>query len=427
MVCLALVFFCAGPAAAAVPHSGLTQCYDDTKQLGECPKPGEPFYGQDGNYAHLRPPKYVKLDAQGNALPDTATLEDGWVAVRDEVTGLVWQLRTDDTTDYRVWPYVWCDPDPATNDGSEEGCVGGTAQFLDDLNTEAYGGHTDWRLPSTEELVSLLDYSRTGPALNRDFFPYTLGYYFWTKETKAADPDSAWQVGFATGEVAAYAKNSFNVYARAVRGPEMVHDFVDNGDGTISDRALGLMWTAAPMYDSKGYTWQQALKTAETATVAGYDDWRLPSIKEWASLIDRGRSNPALPGVFQDTIWYTFWTATTYVDDPDVDDPDDQYGPGAYAWIVNTSKGDFSFSLKVPPPTKLVTALRLVRDIPQPVLAGDVDGSGAVELADAVILLDILAGIPVPDGVTVHARAAVDGSGRLGSADIVYILRQLAQ
>ncbi len=55
------------------------------------------------------------------------------------------------------------------------------------------------------------------------------------------------------------------------------------------------------------------------------------------------------------------------------------------------------------------------------------DGSGAVELADAVILLDILAGIPVPDGVTVHARAAVDGSGRLGSADIVYILRQLAQ
>jgi len=422
-----------GPAVGAgIPNSGQTQCYDDTKQLDRCPAPGEPFYGQDGNYALLRPPKYVKLDAQGNELPDTATVNDGWVAVRDEVTGLVWQVRwpssgfPDDLFD-TGHVYTWCRKDSTgatagtcrdTNFG-----IGDTAAFLAALNDTTgaytdftdmplpYAGHTDWRLPTVAELVSLVDYGRsTGPAIDLSVFPNAASAFFWTSEPKEAG--TVWTVGFSKGLVLAQVTGANLIQARAVRGAGVLHDFVDNGDGTITDRATGLMWTAAPIQSpTGGYTWRQALAVAEEATVAGYDDWRLPSIKEWAFLIDRSRGTPTLPAVFVDTMWLTFWTATTYAPE------------AAKAWYVNTANG----LLAPQPKDQVVASLRLVRDIPLPVAPGDVDGSGgAPDLRDAVILLGILAGLPVPDGVTIHSQAAVDGSGRLGPADLVYILRRLA-
>ncbi len=66
-----------------IPDSGQTKCYNDTAEI-PCPAPGEDFYGQDANYT-INPFSYTKLDASGNALPDSAT---SWVMVRDNVTGL---------------------------------------------------------------------------------------------------------------------------------------------------------------------------------------------------------------------------------------------------------------------------------------------------------------------------------------------------
>lgn len=50
-----------------MPGSGQSKCYNDTEEI-PCPAPGEPFYGQDGNYAASHPRSYTKLDAAGNAL-----------------------------------------------------------------------------------------------------------------------------------------------------------------------------------------------------------------------------------------------------------------------------------------------------------------------------------------------------------------------
>ncbi len=69
--------------------------------------------------------------------------------------------------------------------------------------------------------------------------------------------------------------------------------FTDNGDGTISDNVTGLMWQKSADMDGDGdidtadkLTYDQTLAGAATMSLAGYDDWRLPTIKELYSLID---------------------------------------------------------------------------------------------------------------------------------------------
>ena len=72
-----------------VPDTGQTKCYNKTDVI-TCPSPGQPFYGQDANYT-INPMSYTKLDGSGNALPDSAP---SWVMVRDNVTGLIWEMKT---------------------------------------------------------------------------------------------------------------------------------------------------------------------------------------------------------------------------------------------------------------------------------------------------------------------------------------------
>jgi hypothetical protein len=69
-------------------------------------------------------------------------------------------------------------------------------------------------------------------------------------------------------------------------------NYVDNGDGTVTDMVTGLMWSQSSDMDGDGdidaadkKTYSQALAGAENFDLAGYDDWRLPTIKEQYSLI----------------------------------------------------------------------------------------------------------------------------------------------
>jgi len=58
--------------------------------------------------------------------------------------------------------------------------------------------------------------------------------------------------------------------------------YQDNGDGTVTDLNTGLIWQKTPPI--KRYTWDEAAAYAENLKLAGYDDWRMPTIKELYSL-----------------------------------------------------------------------------------------------------------------------------------------------
>jgi hypothetical protein len=66
------------------------------------------------------------------------------------------------------------------------------------------------------------------------------------------------------------------------------NDFVNNGDGTITDRATGLMWQKNG--SSRAKSWDRGkiyLIQLNKDRFAGYSDWRLPTIEELASLVER--------------------------------------------------------------------------------------------------------------------------------------------
>ena len=83
--------------------------------------------------------------------------------------------------------------------------------------------------------------------------------------------------------------------------------YQDNGDGTITDLVTGLMWTQSPDIDGDGdidaddkLTYRKARKTADKIKAGGYEDWRLPSIKELYSLILFSGNDPQPNDVSKD-------------------------------------------------------------------------------------------------------------------------------
>ncbi len=58
--------------------------------------------------------------------------------------------------------------------------------------------------------------------------------------------------------------------------------FKVNGNGTVSDLGTGLMWQQIP--PAEGTTWQQAKEYCENLELGGFDDWRLPTLKELFSI-----------------------------------------------------------------------------------------------------------------------------------------------
>ena len=74
--------------------------------------------------------------------------------------------------------------------------------------------------------------------------------------------------------------------------------FVDNADGTVTDKLTGLIWSKDANPSSTARTWQEALdyvKTLNTTKYMGYSDWRLPNKNELRSLLDLSSLTPILP------------------------------------------------------------------------------------------------------------------------------------
>lgn len=152
---------------------------------------------------------FTKLDAEGKPLPAGAK---SWACVRDNVTGLVWEVKTADG-DLRDGHnhYTWYNPDPSTNGGApgaETGadCKGGiqcnTHAYTQAVNATRLCGFGDWRLPQRRELRSLVDYSKAGsyrPTIDEDYFPNTQAKWHWSSSPYAIGSDHVWGVSFYDG------------------------------------------------------------------------------------------------------------------------------------------------------------------------------------------------------------------------------------
>ena len=315
-----------------IPDTGQTLCYDAAGAVIACPAPGQAFYGQDGNYT-IDPPSYTKLDAGVVLADDTAT----WAMVKDNVTGLIWENKTSDGSIHDgAKKFTWCDTNTATNRGNQGTCGTGTGNAATDtkayikaLNDANFGGFSDWRLPSVNELGSIVDGGRFNPSINTAWFSSTVPSYYWSSTTNAVNTDRAWLVLFYDCYVSLDDRSN-SYYVRAVRGGQSgsLDHLVINGDGTVTDTDTGLMWQQGTPSPAT-MTWDAALSYAEGLTLAGYDDWRLPTPKEFQSIVDYNRSAPAIDtALFPGTVSSYYWSSTTHAFDTHS------------AWLVSFGYGD---------------------------------------------------------------------------------------
>lgn len=309
--------------AFTIVDTGQNTCYDASQEI-PCPPAGGPFYGQD---------------AQIHG-PQPAYLVNGDGTVSDLNTGLMW-TRGDDAK------VSW------------DAAVQGAA------NCRA-GGHADWRLPTIKELYSLIQFngidpdlraqsSTLRPFIDSEAFSFRYGRpeegdraidAQYATTTRCVDPvmhgaQAMFGVNFADGRIKGYptqargrrpAKLYHVLYVRG--NPDYgINDFVDNGDGTVTDRATGLMWTkgdsgtlGAGRGGNGGLDWPEALAWVAQLDHAGHTDWRLPNAKELQSIVDYTRSpnrthSAAIDPVFDATPivneggqldFAYYWTSTTH-------------------------------------------------------------------------------------------------------------------
>ncbi len=296
-------------------------CYDAKVAIDE-PIPGQAFYGQDAQF-------------EGNQ-PSYKDNGDG--TITDLVTGLMWQKSSDTDGDGQL---------TAKDKLSYK-------KSLKYAKKSKYAGYTDWRIPTIKELYSLIDFSGIDPSgyrendpsglrpfINTNFFTFEYGdensgerlidsQYVTTSLYKNKKNKLLFGVNFADGRIKGYGlkfgRKDKTFCVLLVRGAKTYgkNNFKDNGDGTISDKATGLMWTKG---DSMiGMNWERALGYAEQSTASGYSDWRLPNAKELQSIVDYERApdvtnSPAIDPIFNCTsilnesnqVDYPFyWTSTTH-------------------------------------------------------------------------------------------------------------------
>ena len=137
-----------------------------------------------------------------------------------------------------------------------------------------------------------------------------------------------------------------------------IHD-----DGTVSDPVTGLMWrrcTHGQVYDHgtssctgtiTNLNWQSALQAAEASSFADHNDWRMPNVKELASLIEFACEAPAI-------------NLTVFPNSPSGGSPDywtsTVGGWGTSAWRVLFFRGALGSDS---PGTVAGRAARFVRDL----------------------------------------------------------------
>lgn len=309
-------------AAGGLNDTGATRCLDDTGAQVACSATTlarqDAALGRDAG-------SNTNSGADGRlgfAFAAVAGGSGGAGCTRDLVTGLVWSTASN-----------------ASSALAAEAAVSVA-------NSASRCGFSDWRLPTVLDLASLVDSGATAapridPTLDASAGGTPLAS-FWSAEAYAGDTRGRWVVDFNSGAIGF--ETDSNPLAkpaavRMVRGATAAGSaaaacdeanparYTDHGNGTVTDRATGLMW----MQCSDGLSGSdctsgrvlayagigaalaraQAVNTDRTGAGRGFDDWRVPNRNELASLVNRSCQAPAVQRIrFPNTPQLATWTAT---------------------------------------------------------------------------------------------------------------------
>jgi hypothetical protein len=150
--------------------------------------------------------------------------------VQSKKTGLMWEVKSaEQGLRYGKNTYTWYHPDANINKGvpgvaNGGKCVGSSCDiyaYMQAVNNNKLCGFNDWRLPTRDELLALVDtkaaYPR--PTIDIDAFPNAANSYHWTSSVYKFNPNMAWFVYFGSG-YDYYEYKTFASHVRLVREPD---------------------------------------------------------------------------------------------------------------------------------------------------------------------------------------------------------------
>ncbi|CAB4981295.1 unannotated protein [freshwater metagenome] len=320
----------AGVGTYPIVGTGQTTYWNLIGNAIDQPTTGDSLYGQNASY-------------QGNT-PKYRDNNDG--TITDLVTGLIWTKTLDLNEDGEI-------------NSLDQMTVGDALASPANVNV---GGYTDWRIPTLKEAYSLINFEGVDvgvssklpttpkPFIDTKFFDFGYGdtsvgdrfidahivttTFYTGKVYKFLQ--TMFGVNFADGRIKGYppaiGMNGLSApkfYIYYVRGAKNygVNNFIDNKNGTITDKATSLMWSQADSL--KGMDWTTALKWVQKKNkenYLGHSDWKLPDVKELQSIVDYTRSpsasnSAAIDPIFSSTSivdeagdkdWPWYWSSTTH-------------------------------------------------------------------------------------------------------------------
>jgi hypothetical protein len=148
---------------------------------------------------------FMKISNSGEILDDNATT---WECVEDKRSKLTWEVKKNDggirDKDYS---YSWLRKINGETRGAGDGgrCNGGvncdTYSYVSAMNEQKLCGYSDWRLPTREEMETLVEYNTSAkdPAINTRYFPETVPSWYWTATENPRHDNFAWYLLFRNG------------------------------------------------------------------------------------------------------------------------------------------------------------------------------------------------------------------------------------
>ncbi|MBO4698797.1 DUF1566 domain-containing protein [bacterium] len=269
--------------------TGQIKCYDNEKEI-PCPKAGEPFSGQDANYAENR-----------SCLPQNFTIKNygSDKTVIDNNSKLEW------VQEVRVSYYPSNYP-----------------------NTISVGGYSDWRKTTFKDYKSIIDSGTFDPVINEAYFPdtpsgiFVMGMLEYLHHTGPQQGYAYYIMGgidFQTGLATARCSDQHTEIGDIPGNMpkelnyRSVRDLPDKQESCTVTLQTGeyellnllpqkLLLLKTPEKDKN---WQEALEYCENLSYAGISEWRLPNRNETYFIHDHDTEYP-----------YSFWSSTSYTNDP---------------------------------------------------------------------------------------------------------------